>query len=143
LLRGGIRADVCGDELSPGITSSHGTDVLISSTTGSVSVASPTEDVVESRSLDGLADLPCRSQDPDLWFSDSPAKLHMAKTFCADCPARTTCLAGAIRRQEPWGVWGGEIFQQGRIITQKRARGRPRKHDIVQPDTWTSSPSAY
>ena len=23
------------------------------------------------------------------------------------------CLAGAIERAEPWGVWGGEIFERG------------------------------
>jgi len=70
-------------------------------------------------------------QDPDLWFSELPAQLEMAKTFCADCPARLGCLAGAIRRQEPWGVWGGEIFQRGQIIARKRSRGRPRQHDIA------------
>ena len=132
-----------GNESSLGITSRHGTDTLISSTTEFVSVASPAEHMVEPRPLNAPAELPCQAQDPDLWFSDSPAQLHMAKTICADCPARTACLAGAIRRREPWGVWGGEIFQQGRIITQKRARGRPRKHDIVIPDTWTMTPSAY
>lgn len=114
-----------------GITSTHGTDVLISSTTRSESVDSPAGHLVEPRPLSGPADLPCRAQDPDLWFSDSPAQLHLAKAFCADCPARTACLAGAIRRREPWGVWGGEIFQQGRIIEQKRPRGRPRKHHIA------------
>ena len=34
--------------------------------------------------------------------------------------------AGAIERHEPWGVWGGEIFDHGTITAQKRARGRPR-----------------
>lgn len=132
-----------GNESSLGITSSHEADVLTISPTDLEPAASPAEHLVEPRSLNGSPDLPCLAQDPDLWFSDSPAQLHVAKTLCADCPARTACLAGAIRRREPWGVWGGEIFQQGRIITQKRARGRPRKHDIVLPDTWTMSPSAY
>ena len=130
-LPSGVRAVVCRRRLVGSITSTHGTDVLISSTTDSGSVASPAEHLVEPRSLNGQADLPCRAQDPDLWFSDRPAQLHMAKTFCADCPARSACLAGAIRRREPWGVWGGEIFQQGRIIAQKRTRGRPRKHHIA------------
>jgi len=76
-------------------------------------------------------DLPCREQDPDLWFSEHPARLEMAKSFCAVCPARLSCLAGAIARREPWGVWGGEIFERGEIVAQKRARGRPRKRDIA------------
>jgi WhiB family transcriptional regulator, redox-sensing transcriptional regulator len=30
-----------------------------------------------------------------------------AKTICWDCPVRTECLADAITRNIPWGVWGG------------------------------------
>lgn len=96
-----------------------------------VDVRSPAGDESEPRFLNDPAELPCRAQDPDLWFSESPAQLHRAKTVCADCPARAACLAGAIRRREPWGVWGGEIFQQGRVITEKRTRGRPRKHHVA------------
>jgi WhiB family transcriptional regulator, redox-sensing transcriptional regulator len=32
-----------------------------------------------------------------------------------------------LARREPWGVWGGELFLQGRVIPRKRPRGRPRK----------------
>jgi WhiB family redox-sensing transcriptional regulator len=71
--------------------------------------------------------LPCRVQDPELWFAESPAQLEQAKTFCAGCPMRDACLAGALDRGEPWGVWGGEIFDHGVVIARKRPRGRPRK----------------
>jgi len=71
--------------------------------------------------------LPCRVQDPDLWFAEAPADLEAAKRLCAECPLRAACLAGALARAEPWGVWGGEIFQQGVVIARKRPRGRPRK----------------
>ena len=71
--------------------------------------------------------LPCRTQDADLWFAEAPADLDRAKEFCAGCPVRLACLAGAIERREPWGVWGGEIFDQGVVISRKRPRGRPRK----------------
>jgi WhiB family transcriptional regulator, redox-sensing transcriptional regulator len=71
--------------------------------------------------------LPCREEDPELWFAESPAQLELAKTYCADCPVRTSCLAGALDRAEPWGVWGGEIFDRGVVIARKRPRGRPRK----------------
>jgi WhiB family transcriptional regulator, redox-sensing transcriptional regulator len=74
-------------------------------------------------------DVPCRVQDPDLWFAETPADLELAKSYCQDCPARIACLAGALERHEPWGVWGGEIFERGRIIARKRPRGRPRKAD--------------
>jgi WhiB family redox-sensing transcriptional regulator len=78
------------------------------------------------------ADLPCRKFDPDLWFADSPAELELAKSMCGDCPLRVECLAGAIERAEPWGVWGGEIFERGAVVPRKRPRGRPRKEDVAR-----------
>jgi WhiB family transcriptional regulator, redox-sensing transcriptional regulator len=71
--------------------------------------------------------LPCRVEDPELWFAESPDQLELAKSLCADCPMRVACLAGALERAEPWGVWGGEIFERGAVIARKRPRGRPRK----------------
>lgn len=71
--------------------------------------------------------IPCRAGNPDLWFADRPADLERAKQLCAPCPIRRHCLAAAIDRAEPWGVWGGEIFDQGAVIARKRPRGRPRK----------------
>jgi WhiB family redox-sensing transcriptional regulator len=72
-------------------------------------------------------DLPCRVRDPELWFAETPAELELAKSYCQDCPVRAACLAGALARREPWGVWGGEIFERGAVIARKRPRGRPRK----------------
>lgn len=72
-------------------------------------------------------DLPCRGDDSALWFAESPAALERAKDRCLDCPVMTECLAGALAREEPWGVWGGEILIGGKVVTQKRGRGRPRK----------------
>jgi WhiB family redox-sensing transcriptional regulator len=74
-----------------------------------------------------LPELPCHVDDPDLWFADAPADLERAKTLCAGCPVRRQCLAAALERAEPWGVWGGEIFERGSIVSHKRPRGRPRK----------------
>lgn len=73
-------------------------------------------------------DLPCRGDDPDLWFAESPTELEQAKALCATCPIRVRCLDTALDRAEPWGVWGGEIFDQGVVIARKRSRGRPRKN---------------
>lgn len=72
--------------------------------------------------------LPCHVGDADLWFSESPAELERAKRLCTDCPIRAQCLAGALERGEPWGVWGGEILEHGAVVSRKRGRGRPRKH---------------
>ena len=84
------------------------------------------------RSVELEAELPCRKFDPDLWFSDSPTDLELAKSLCGDCPLRVECLAGAIERREPWGVWGGEIFERGAVVPRKRPRGRPRKEDAAR-----------
>ncbi|MBP2367863.1 WhiB family transcriptional regulator [Pseudonocardia parietis] len=73
--------------------------------------------------------LPCRSTDDDLWFAESPDDAERAKALCRTCPVRGACLATALRRGEPWGVWGGEIFDRGSVVSRKRPRGRPRKVD--------------
>jgi len=72
-------------------------------------------------------ELPCHVGDPDLWFADDPAELERARTLCGACPVRAQCLAAALARKEPWGVWGGQIFERGVVVARKRARGRPRK----------------
>ncbi|MEY3413740.1 MAG: hypothetical protein RJA79_615, partial [Actinomycetota bacterium] len=51
--------------------------------------------------------------------------VQRAKAICARCTSKTECLAGALARNEPWGVWGGELIEEGRIRTTKRPRGRP------------------
>ena len=39
---------------------------------------------------------------------------------------KAACLEGALSRQEPCGVWGGELFVEGQIVAAKRTVGRPR-----------------
>jgi WhiB family redox-sensing transcriptional regulator len=75
--------------------------------------------------------LPCHLVDPDLFFAESPVDVERAKALCIDCPVRTTCLAGALARREPWGVWGGELVVQGVVVPRKRPRGRPRKTEVA------------
>ena len=84
-------------------------------------------------------DLPCRSGDADLWFAESPAELERAKALCTGCPIRAACLAGALEREEPWGVWGGEIFQRGVVVPRKRPRGRPSKADLARDRAFTAA----
>lgn len=67
---------------------------------------------------------PCRA-DPDLFFAESPADIARAKELCRDCPAARACLAGALERGEPWGVWGGQLILRGEVVASKRGRGRP------------------
>jgi Transcription factor WhiB/AT hook motif len=64
-----------------------------------------------------------------LFFSLDVGDIGRAKAICERCPLKLDCLAEALARQEPCGVWGGELLVNGRIITHKRGRGRPRKAD--------------
>ncbi|AAZ54570.1 WhiB family transcriptional regulator [Thermobifida fusca] len=82
--------------------------------------------VLGSPWLEGV-EIPCRSQ-PDLFFAESPAEVEAAKALCVDCPVREQCLAGALERREPWGVWGGQLLVSGKVVARKRPRGRPRKN---------------
>ena len=75
--------------------------------------------------------IPCREYDAELWFAESPADVEFAKSLCGTCPALQECLAGALERREPWGVWGGQLFVQGVVVPRKRPRGRPRKNEIA------------
>jgi WhiB family transcriptional regulator, redox-sensing transcriptional regulator len=70
--------------------------------------------------------LPC-SSDPELFFAESPEDVRRAKALCGVCPVQSACLAGALQRAEPHGVWGGALFLRGAIAADKRPRGRPRK----------------
>jgi WhiB family redox-sensing transcriptional regulator len=63
-----------------------------------------------------------------LFFSEELQDIAAAKRICALCPVMADCLEGAIERREPWGVWGGQLFLNGRILQSKRRRGRPPKH---------------
>lgn len=88
---------------------------------------------VDSREFDRILDslLPCRTNDPELWFAEQSADVERAKALCRECPLASGCLAGALERREPWGVWGGEVFVDGAVVARKRGRGRPRKSETA------------
>ena len=62
-----------------------------------------------------------------LYFSDEPVEIEQAKAYCGGCPIQESCLQGALERRESAGVWGGQLFQDGKVLPQKRKRGRPPK----------------
>jgi WhiB family transcriptional regulator, redox-sensing transcriptional regulator len=86
--------------------------------------------VLDPQLVSDAEQLPCR-ENPELFFAESPADVETAKALCLGCPVRAECLAGALDRREPWGVWGGELFLQGVVIPRKRPRGRPRKNEVA------------
>ncbi|MCL2394184.1 MAG: WhiB family transcriptional regulator [Acidimicrobiaceae bacterium] len=69
-----------------------------------------------------------------LWFSEQIPDIAAAKAICRTCSLMVECLDGAITRHEPWGVWGGQLFANGKILAQKRKRGRPPKNRPIDDD---------
>ena len=63
----------------------------------------------------------------ELFFSEELQEIAQAKAICVECPLREPCFEGARARREPWGVWGGHLFFNGKVLAQKRKRGRPPK----------------
>ena len=68
----------------------------------------------------------------DLFFSEDIGEIAAAKRVCVECPVLAPCLEGALERREPWGVWGGQLFMNGKMLTVKRRRGRPPK--VARPE---------
>ncbi len=81
---------------------------------------------------DVAVDRQARCADPrgsltHLFFSEQPLELARARAICSVCAVRTDCLARALARREPYGIWGGEMLVDGRVVPDKRGRGRPPK----------------
>ena len=81
----------------------------------------------EARCNDGAGTL------VSLFFSEQLDDIARAKQICELCPVREECFEGALARREPWGVWGGSLFLNGKVLAFKRKRGRPPKN--AQPLT--------
>ena len=83
----------------------------------------PWEDIAACRAVPNAA---------DLFFSEDIGDIAAAKSVCADCSVLTECLEGALERRELFGVWGGQLFINGKMLTVKRRRGRPPK--VARPE---------
>lgn len=71
---------------------------------------------------------PCETVvNPDLFFPNTPEELALARALCARCPVAAACVARAVELGVTDGVWGGQLFERGRVVAQKRHPGRPRK----------------
>ena len=98
---------------------------------------------LEAVTGEGLS-LPCYNADADLFFNDDDQMVAAAKALCGACPMKAQCLEGALSRQEPCGVWGGELFSDGEVIERKRKAGRPRlvttvEAELVQEDEFAAA----
>jgi WhiB family redox-sensing transcriptional regulator len=62
-----------------------------------------------------------------LFFSDDEHDIARAKAICGRCGLAEACIAAALDRAEPYGVWGGSLVIDGVVVEVKRGRGRPPK----------------
>jgi len=85
-------------------------------------VVTPVDPWARARCRDGHGTL------THLFFSDEVLEIARAKAICSKCPLQSQCLDAALERLEPWGVWGGQLIANGRVVAHKRPRGRPPKH---------------
>lgn len=106
-------------------------DLLDAGVLGALLPDTDIDALADSRAAAARWSTPCRDGDPEIWFADTPHGVEHAKSLCGGCPLKVECLAGALERSEPWGVWGGELFERGAVIPRKRPRGRPRKSDVA------------
>jgi WhiB family transcriptional regulator, redox-sensing transcriptional regulator len=93
--------------------------------------------IATNEPADAWAEASCRDESgglTELFFSDQIPDIVRAKRICSTCSLITPCLQGALERREPWGVWGGELFLNGKVLSQKRRRGRPRKNPRPEDD---------
>lgn len=71
---------------------------------------------------------PCTTvSDADVFFPERAEQLALAQALCKSCPVTATCLEQALTLGVSDGVWGGQLFERGRPVTEKRRPGRPRK----------------
>lgn len=62
-------------------------------------------DHTQARETDWREQGACRQTDPEIFYTYGAERA--AKAFCQGCDVRDACLQDALRRAEPWGVWGG------------------------------------
>lgn len=89
------------------------------------------------RENEWIGEAACATSSHELFFSDELVDISAAKRICMTCPIMGACLEGAMRREEPIGVWGGQLFRDGEIRMTKRGRGRPRRVPRPEDDILT------
>ena len=73
----------------------------------------------------------CCVRNRPLWRERRIRRVPTPLSSRFDGDAHQRDLYDALERGEPWGVWGGELIDAGRVLARKRPRGRPRKHPVA------------
>ncbi|PBC76168.1 transcription factor WhiB [Streptomyces sp. TLI_235] len=76
----------------------------------------------------------CQGVDPNLFYAEpdvddpdadpaaSEFAVRRAKMVCAGCPVRQMCLALALDRNEPYGIFGGLTADERRTLKREAAK---------------------
>ena len=62
----------------------------------------------------------CRTLPVEMFFPPAEQEADEAKSICAMCEVRLTCLEFAIAAGERFGIWGGLTTQERRSLSNKR-----------------------
>ncbi|MER7579974.1 WhiB family transcriptional regulator [Kitasatospora sp. NPDC097691] len=96
--------------------------------------ARPAATVLAEYRPDGGGDLrgaACVGVDTEVFYPD-PDKIgagwaeRRAKMICAGCPVKSLCLADAMERREPHGVFGGLTANERANLRRRTARAQAR-----------------
>ena len=68
-----------------------------------------------SEKWQAFAQCAASSVNKDIFFSEEIHEIAAAKQVCASCEVISPCLQGALERSEPCGVWGGQLFINGKF----------------------------
>ncbi|MET9397786.1 WhiB family transcriptional regulator [Kitasatospora sp. NPDC002965] len=77
----------------------------------------------------------CKGADPALFYPDADEigpeaaewAERRAKMICAGCPVKSLCLADALERKEPAGVFGGLTARERYNLVRRATRPRVRR----------------
>src|SRR5262245_46174966 len=64
----------------------------------------------------------CRGLDPEVFYPVSEEEEATAKSICADCTVRQSCLEHAITHRETEGICGGATERERRRSIRQRRR---------------------
>ena len=64
----------------------------------------------------------CRGLDPEIFYPASDEDADVAKSICAECPVRESCLEYALANRERDGVWGGATERERRRMIRQRRK---------------------
>lgn len=58
-------------------------------------------------------------QAQNLFFSENPKKIAMAKAICATCPMTQECLRMALDNHEEYGIFGGMTPKEREVLYEQ------------------------